>query len=76
MEHVGGANCPQIKRHTILHKEFNASIGEMTRSRKIRRDIIANNYKPLIDALFADADRFDVTDSNGELVAQLRLQTA
>ena len=76
MEHIGGPNCPQIKRHTILHKEFNAGVGEMTRSRKIRRDIIANNYKPLVDALFAGADKYDVTDSNGELVAQLRLQTA
>jgi long-chain acyl-CoA synthetase len=76
MEHVGGVNCPLIKRHTILHKELNVSIGEMTRSRKIRRDIIANNYKALIDALYSGVDKYDVTDSNGELVAQLRLQTA
>ena len=76
MEHVGGAGCPQIKRHTILHKEFSASAGEMTRSRKIRREIIANNYKALVDALYSGADKYDVTDSNGELVAQLRLQTA
>ena len=76
MEHVGGAGCPQIKRHTILHKEFDASVGEMTRSRKIRRDIIANNYKALVDALYSGADKYDITDSNGELVAQLRLQTA
>ncbi len=76
MEHVGGANCPQIKRHTILHTELNASVGEMTRSRKIRRDIIANNYKALIDALYSGVDKYDVTDSNGDLVAQLRLQTA
>tara|TARA_R110002049_G_scaffold182042_1_gene349743 strand:+ start:23927 stop:25759 length:1833 start_codon:yes stop_codon:yes gene_type:complete len=76
MDHVGGTNCPKIKRHTILHRELNASIGEMTRSRKIRRDIIANNYKALIDALYSGVDKYEVTDSKGELVAQLRLQTA
>jgi len=76
MDHVGGTNCPKIKRHTILHRELNASIGEMTRSRKIRRDIIANNYKALIDALYSGVDIYEVTDSKGELVAQLRLQTA
>jgi long-chain acyl-CoA synthetase len=76
MDHVGGANCPQIKRHTILHRELNASAGEMTRSRKVRRDIVANNYKALIDALYSGADTYDVTDSNGDLVVQLRLQTA
>ncbi|MFK8028226.1 MAG: long-chain fatty acid--CoA ligase [Gammaproteobacteria bacterium] len=76
MEHVGGANCPQIKRHTILHTELNPSAGEMTRSRKIRRNIVANNYKSLIDALYSGVDKYDVTDSNGDIVAQLRLQTA
>ncbi len=76
IDHVGGPGCPPIKRHTILHKEFNASAGEMTRSRKIRRDVVADNYKALVDALYTDADKYDVTDSNGELVAQLRLQTA
>ncbi len=76
MEHVGGAGCPQIKRHTILHKKFSASAGELTRSHKIRRDIIVNNYKVLFDALYSGADKYDVIDSNGELVTQLRLETA
>ena len=76
MEHVAGPGSPKINRHTILHKELDASAGEITRSRKVRRDIIANNYKALIDALYSGADKFDVTDSNGDLVAQLRLQTA
>ena len=75
MEHVGGPGCPQIKRLTILHREFDASAGEMTRSRKIRRDIISANYKTLVDALYSGADKYDVTDSRGEVVAQLRLQT-
>ena len=76
MDHIVGPNSPLIKRHTILHRELDASAGEMTRSRKIRRNIVANNYKALIDALYSSVDKYDVTDSNGDLVAQLRLQTA
>ena len=76
IEHVGGPNCPKILRHTILNREFDAGAGEMTRSRKIRRDIISNNYKALVDALYAGAEKYDVTDSNGQVVAQLRLLTA
>ena len=76
IEDIGGKNCPPIKRHTILHKEFDASAGEMTRSRKIRRDVIADHYKTLVDALYSKADKYDVVDANGEVVTQLRLQTA
>ena len=76
IERIGGKNCPHIKRFTILNKEFNISVGEMTRSRKIKRDAVASNYASLIDALYSTTDKYDVVDSTGELVAQLRLQTA
>ncbi|RCL46473.1 MAG: hypothetical protein DBW91_02155 [Candidatus Thioglobus sp.] len=76
IERIGGKNCPHIKRFTILNKEFNISVGEMTRTRKIKRDVVASNYAPLIDALYSTTDKYDVVDSTGELVAQLRLQTA
>lgn len=73
---IGGDNCPKIMRHAILHKEFNASSGEMTRSRKLKRKTLADKYSPLIDALYSGVDTYDITDSNGEVVAKLRLQTA
>jgi long-chain acyl-CoA synthetase len=77
IKEIGGSGCPEIKRFTILHKEFNVNKGEMTRSHKIRRDVVSNNYRPLLDALYSGADQFDVTDSKtGEVVTQLRLQTA
>lgn len=76
IERIGGKNCPNIKRFTILNKEFNISAGEMTRTRKIKRDVVTNNYAPVIDALYSTQDKYDVIDSTGELVAQLRLQTA
>ena len=41
----------QIKRYLLLHKELDADDGEITRTRKVRRRIIAEKYGQLIDAL-------------------------
>ena len=43
----------QIRRFLILHKELDADDGELTRTRKVRRRIIAERYRPLIDALYS-----------------------
>lgn len=43
----------QIKRFLILHKELDPDDGEMTRTRKVRRAIIFDKYKVLIDALYS-----------------------
>jgi long-chain acyl-CoA synthetase len=43
----------QIRRFLILHKELDADDGELTRTRKVRRRIIADRYEPLIDALYS-----------------------
>jgi len=43
----------QIRRFLILHKELDADDGELTRTRKVRRRIIAARYQPLADALYA-----------------------
>ena len=37
----------------ILHKELDADDGELTRTRKVRRRIIAERYRTLIDALYS-----------------------
>ncbi|WP_211450885.1 AMP-dependent synthetase/ligase [Collimonas antrihumi] len=42
----------QIHRFLILHKELDADDDELTRTRKVRRDFIANKYAVLIDALY------------------------
>lgn len=47
----------QISRFLILHKELDADDGELTRTRKVRRNIIAEKYKPLIDALYSGKDK-------------------
>jgi long-chain acyl-CoA synthetase len=45
----------QIRRFLILHKELDADDGELTRTRKVRRRIIADRYEPLIEALYSGA---------------------
>jgi long-chain acyl-CoA synthetase len=43
----------QIKRFLILHKELDADDGELTRTRKVRRNTIAERYGTLIEALYS-----------------------
>jgi long-chain acyl-CoA synthetase len=46
----------QISRFLILHKELDADDGELTRTRKVRRRIVAERYDPLVDALYSGAE--------------------
>ncbi|HVR55410.1 MAG TPA: hypothetical protein VMT72_01085 [Pseudolabrys sp.] len=46
----------QIKRFLILPKELDADDGELTRTRKVRRRIIAERYGVLIEALYGDIE--------------------
>ncbi|MBM3523565.1 MAG: long-chain fatty acid--CoA ligase, partial [Alphaproteobacteria bacterium] len=47
----------QIRRFLILHKELDADDGELTRTRKVRRNFIGDRYQPLVQALYADVER-------------------
>ncbi len=47
----------QIRRFLILHKELDADDGELTRTRKVRRRIIAERYEPLIEALYGGQEQ-------------------
>ncbi len=42
----------QIYRFVVLHKELDADDGELTRTRKVRRKIIAEKYADIIAALY------------------------
>jgi long-chain acyl-CoA synthetase len=46
----------QIHRFAILHKELDADDEELTRTLKVRRGFIAEKYRPLVDALYGNAD--------------------
>ncbi|OOY04178.1 long-chain fatty acid--CoA ligase [Thioclava sp. F28-4] len=46
----------QVHRFLILHKELDADDGEMTRTRKVRRNVIAEKFNDLIEALYDGRD--------------------
>jgi long-chain acyl-CoA synthetase len=51
----------QIRRFLILHKEFDADDGELTRTQKVRRRFIAERYAPLVTALYNGSDEADIS---------------
>jgi long-chain acyl-CoA synthetase len=46
----------QLRKFVCLHKEFDADDGEITRTRKIRRNVVEERYKPVIDAIYGDQE--------------------
>jgi long-chain acyl-CoA synthetase len=73
----------QVSRFLILHKELDADDGELTRTRKVRREFIGERYRVLVDALYDGRDsqyiestvRFE--DGRTDLVsAELRIINA
>ena len=46
----------RIARFLLLYKELDADDGELTRTRKVRRGVIDERYRTLIEALYAGAD--------------------
>jgi long-chain acyl-CoA synthetase len=61
----------QITRFLVLHKQLDADDGELTRTLKVRRNIIAERYGALIDALYGGAGRIlaevEVTYEDGRM---------
>jgi len=51
----------QIHRFLVLPKELDADDGEITRTQKIRRGLIAERYAPLVDALYSGATTADIS---------------
>ena len=73
----------QVHRFLILHKELDADDGELTRTRKVRRRVIEEKFKELIDALYGGkGEIFTKTEvtyedgSKGAISATLRIEDA
>ncbi|MCY4543469.1 MAG: AMP-binding protein [Rhodobacteraceae bacterium] len=47
------AGC-QVHRFLVLHKELDADDGELTRTKKVRRNIVEDKYHDLVTALYSD----------------------
>lgn len=50
----------QVPRLAILHKELDADDAEMTRTRKVRRAQVEQNYAFIIDGLYSDRSEVEV----------------
>ena len=50
----------QIRRFLILHKELDADDGELTRTRKVRRNVVVERYDDLIEALYSDKSHCEI----------------
>ena len=51
----------QVKKFVMLHKELDADDDEMTRTRKVRRSFVEERYSQVIDALYGDRERLEVS---------------
>jgi long-chain acyl-CoA synthetase len=70
-----------IRRFVNLHKEFDPDDGELTRTRKLRRRVIEERYRPIIEALYSGQRAIDVearityeTGETGIIRRQLTLE--
>ncbi|MCP1337908.1 AMP-dependent synthetase/ligase [Futiania mangrovi] len=50
----------KVRRFASLHKEFDADDGEITRTRKLRRNVVEQRYAPVIEALYSDRTEVEV----------------
>jgi long-chain acyl-CoA synthetase len=69
----------RLRRFVCLHKEFDADDGEITRTRKIRRNVVEERYKPIIDAIYDHKStvlmRAEISYESGETSVIERLLT-
>lgn len=52
----------RVKKFILLHKQFNANDGELTRTLKMRRKFVKEKYKALIEQMYESNEAVDVTD--------------
>ena len=50
----------RVRRFLLLAKDFDADDAEVTRTRKLRRRVIAEKYKPVIEALYDGAAETEI----------------
>ncbi|MBX9589827.1 MAG: AMP-binding protein [Hyphomonadaceae bacterium] len=61
LRHVNGFLQPplRVRRFVNLHKDFDPDDGEITRTRKIRRNVVEERYAALIEALYGGSSSVD-----------------
>ncbi len=63
VERVNRALPPaaHIHRFVLLHKEFDADEGELTRTRKLRRSLLSERYEDMISAMYGTGESVKVS---------------
>jgi long-chain acyl-CoA synthetase len=56
----GLPEATRVRRFLLLAKDFDADDAEITRTRKLRRRVIAEKYAPVIDALYNGASETEI----------------
>jgi long-chain acyl-CoA synthetase len=66
----------QVRRFVILDKELSADDGVLTRTGKLRRDVIADRYRMLVDAMYDGRTDIRVEPGSGEEAADVKIRDA
>ncbi len=51
----------RVKSFVLLHKEFDPDEGDLTRTRKLRRNVMEERYRDLIEAMYSGKDEVRVS---------------
>lgn len=70
-----GDSCPPITRFVIMHREFNVDQGEITRSRKIKRDVVMGTHQALVAAMYSSQNSVEIKDDTSGQVAELKIES-
>ncbi len=53
----------QVRKFVLLHKEFDADEGELTRTRKLRRSLLSQRYGEIIQTMYTGGESVQVSAS-------------
>jgi len=53
-------DAQKINKFVLLYKELDADDGELTRTRKVRRSVIADKYGDIIDSIYNNDQKVDI----------------
>ncbi len=72
----------RIQKFVLLYKELDADDGELTRTRKVRRKVVAEKYADVIDAIYEDKPEVHIDTvitfqdgSKSRIVTDLKVET-
>ena len=58
------ASYEQVKRFTLLPEPFSMERGELTNTLKLKRRVVAENYRDIIDCMYADKGQTAITPTS------------